>query len=215
MKTALFILVCVLFASGQDKSPTYSSKPAPQNFVSHKAGLAVKFPPGLSYCPLPKEWAGEEEGTVVFLEAPSSCMPPVDSTTTRPTSGFVPSITVRYHSNASRDDAYEDKIPASETSEEFARQFCPAATVSRDFKLFERSAVVCKSEMHSNRVKLVLMAVFNSAHNNLTVSLLTTHDRLAHDSETLAAISSSINTCQAASSNGKKKEKACPDEVLW
>jgi hypothetical protein len=216
MKTALFIfLVCVVCASAQDKSPTFAPKVAPQNFVSHKTGLAMKFPSGLSYCPLPKDWSGEEEGTVVFLEAPSGCMPPVDSTTTRPTSGFVPSITVRYHANGSRDDAFDGKLPPSETSEAFARQFCAAAEVSQDFKLFERPAVLCRSEMHSNRVKIMLMAVFNSSRNNLMISLLTTHDRLAHDSQTLAAISSSITACQAASSKGKKDEKACPDEVVW
>jgi len=205
----------VLLANGQDKSAMYPPKPAPQDFVSHKTGLAMKFPSGLSYCPLPKDWSGEDEGTVVFLDAPSGCMKPIDSTTTRPIAGFAPSITVRYHANSTRDDAFDGKIPASETSEEFARQFCSGAAVSQDFKLFGQPAVVCKSEMHSNRVKIVLMAVFNSARNNLTISLVTTHDRLAHDSQTLAAISSSITTCQVASSKGKKEEKACPEEAVW
>lgn len=215
MKTALLILVCVLFARAQDKSATYPAKAAPQNYVSHKVGLAMRFPSGLSYCPLPKDWSGDEEGPVVFLDAPASCMRPIDSTTTRPTSGFVPSITVRYHANASREDAFDGKISPSETSEEFARQFCPSANVSQDFKLLEQPAVICRSEMHSNRVRIILMAVFNSARNNLVISLLTTHDRLERDSQTLATISSSITTCQAASSRGNKEARACPDEALW
>ncbi len=72
MKTAI-LLIAMLAGNSQGQTVSYSPKPAPRIYVSHKFGLMMKVPAGLSFCPLPKEWAGSEEGTVIFLKPPSGC----------------------------------------------------------------------------------------------------------------------------------------------
>ena len=86
---------------------------------------------------------------------------------------------------------------------------------SQDFKLFDKPAIVCRSEIHGERTRIMLMAVYDEGRSNLTVSLLTTHERLAHDTQVLAAMASSIATCQAVSKNKHDEAKACPHEAVW
>src|ERR1700744_5545869 len=57
-------------------------------------------------------------------------------------------------------------------------------------------------------------AGYDAGSSNLTVSLLTTHERLAHDTQVLATMSSSIATCQAVSKNKHDEAKACPHEAV-
>ena len=99
-----------------------AAKPAPNLYVTRNFGLMMKVPAGISFCALPKKWSGVEEGTVLFLEKPSSCLPPGRSSIMRPISGFVPSITLRYQANRGRNDAYDGSIPQPLTSE----AICPA-----------------------------------------------------------------------------------------
>jgi hypothetical protein len=158
-----------------------------------------------------------------------------DRSTTRPISGFTPSITVYYRSNSGKYDPFDGEIPASRTSEEFARQFCPEFFMSPELKLFGQPALTCRSELHSNRVRIVLMSLYgsinkgsinngsinndstnnDSANNILMLSLLTTKDRLASDRHVLGKIASAITTCKVSSEKDKTKAPACPHGVVW
>ncbi len=217
MKVVFLGLIALTAAAGnmESQSASYAPKPAPRLYVTQKFGLLMKVPPGLSYCALPRSWSGYEEGTVLFLKPPSACIVPGESSATRPIDGFVPSIGFRYHVNRSRDDAFDGNIPAPRTSEEFARQFCAGAFESPDFKLFGQPAFTCRSEMPGNKIRIVLMAVYDSARNHLILTLLTTSDRLADDTRMLATLASSITACQPLSGKGKGDEPACPKGNWW
>ena len=215
MKTAL-LLIAALTGNFQGQAAPGSSKHVPHHYVSRKFGLVMKVPSGLSFCPLPSEWAGSEEGTVLFLKPPSGCLDvKADSSTTRPTSRFTPSITVYYRGNVSKYDPFDGKIPASATSEELARQYCPDFFISPDLKLFDQPAVTCRFEMHSNRVRIVLMSLYDSANNALMISLLTTKDRLEMDKQVLAKLASSISACRSGSVKDTAGVRACPNATVW
>ncbi|HSK44559.1 MAG TPA: hypothetical protein VLA83_11810 [Candidatus Binatia bacterium] len=217
MKSVFPMVIALAAAAGNMESQTasYAPKPAPGLYVTQEFGLVMKVPPGLGFCPLPRGWSGYEEGTVLFLKPPSVCMAPGKSSAMRPTDGFVPSISLRYHVNRGRDDAFDGNIPAPRTSEEFAQQFCAGAFASPDFKLFDQPAFTCRSEMPGNKVRIVLMALYDSARNRLILTLLTTPDRMADDTRLLATIASSITACQSSSGKEKHEEAACPKGKWW
>lgn len=215
MKTVL-LLIAALAGNFQEQAVSSLSKHAPHRYVSQKFGLMMKVPSGLSFCPLPSQWSGSEEGTVLFLKPPSGCLSVrADSSTTRPTSGFTPSITVYYRGNVSKYDPFDGRIPASTTTEELARQFCPDFFVSPDLKLFDQPAVTCRFDLHSNKVRIVLMSLYDSTNNALMVSLLTTRDRLEADRRMLAKIAASITACKGASGKETAGAAACPTAVVW
>jgi hypothetical protein len=217
MKAVFLMVIALTAAAGnmESQSASYPPKPAPRLYVTQKFGLVMNVPSGLSFCPLPRSWSGHEEGTVLFLKLPSACLAPGDSSATRPIDGFVPSIGLRYHVNRSRDDAFDGNIPAPQTSEEFAHQFCAGAFASPDFKLFGQPAFTCRSEMPGNKIRIVLMAVYDSARSHLILTLLTTPDRLADDTRTLSTLASSITACQVSSNKEKRVGAACPKGNWW
>ena len=215
MKTAL-LLIAALAGNFKDQARTYPPKPAPRSYVSHKFGLIVKVPPGLSFCALPKEWAGSEEGTVLFLERPAGCLATdADSSTKRPTSGFVPSITISYRENTGRYDEFDGEIPPSHTSEDLAKQFCPDFSRAPDVQLFDQPALTCQLALNGNKVRIVLMSVYNSANSTLLVSLLTTREHVESDRKVLAEVASSISTCRVGSAKETGKMPVCPRAAVW
>jgi hypothetical protein len=174
----------------------------------------MNVPAGLSYCALPKKWSGTEEGTVLFLEAPSACIETqAGSSTVRPIAGFVPSITVHYRANRERYDNFDGAIPKAPSSKELARQFCTEPLHSSELKLFDQPAFGCRSDQSGNKVKIVLFALYGPEHNILTVSLLTMQERLDVGLQMLGKISSSISLCDP-----EKKQTnifACPLGSTW
>jgi hypothetical protein len=217
MKVIFLAVVALTAAAGnmESQNASHAPKQAPKLYVTQKFGLAMSVPSGLTFCPLPKSWSGQEEGTALFLKPPSACTAPGESSATRPTDGFVPSIVLRYHANGSREDAFDGHIPAPGTSEEFARQFCAGAFASPDFKLFGQPAFTCRSQMPGNKIRIVLMAVYDSARSHVLLTLLTTPDRLADDTRTLATLASSITACQPSSDKEKRAGAACPKGNWW
>jgi hypothetical protein len=216
MKTAL-LLIAALAGNFQDQAAPYSPKPAPRMYVSHKFGLMMKVPSGLSFCALPREWSGPEEGTVLFLKRPSGCMAmdADSSSTARPTSAFAPSITVSYRSNLGRYDHFDGEIPPSRTSEELAHQFCPDFSVAQDLKLFAQPALTCTLDLNGNKVRIVLMSVYDSANSTLLVSLVTTKDRAASDKKVLGKVASAIYVCRTSSDKEKTTVPGCPKAAIW
>jgi hypothetical protein len=221
MMTAL-LLIAVLAGSFQDQTVSYSPKPAPRIYVSHKFGLMMKLPSGLSFCALPKEWTGSEDGTVLFLKPPSGCITTeADSSTARPISGFVPSITVSYRSNIGRYDHFDGEIPPSRTSKELAHQFCPDFSVSPDMRLLGQPALTCRLALNGNKVRIVLMSVYDSAKSTLLVSLVTTKDRLKSDRKVLGKVASAITACKVSPDDKERDDKekskgpVCPKATVW
>src|SRR5581483_4889756 len=208
MKTTL-LLMAALLGSPQENVPSHPPKPAPRTYVSREFGLMMNVPPGVSYCALPKKWSGTEEGTVLFLEPPSACLnTQADSSTVRPITGFVPSITIHYRANRERYDNFDGAIPKAPSSEELARQFCPKPLHSSELKLFNQPVFGCRSDQTGSKVKIVLFALYGPEHNILTVSLLTTQEGLNAGLQMLEKFSSSISACDP-----EKKQSdvtACP-----
>lgn len=213
MKTTL-LLITALFGSAQENVTSHPPKPAPRTYVSREFRLMMNVPPGLSYCALPKKWSGIEEGTVLFLEPPSACLDTQSgSSTVRPITGFVPSITIHYRANRERYDNFDGAIPKAPSSKELARQFCPEPLHSSELKLFDQSVFGCRSDQSGNKVKIVLFALYGPEHNILTVSLLTTQERLDAGLQVLGKISSSIS----AYDRRKKQSNVplCPRGSTW
>ena len=217
MKAVFLTVIALTAAAGnmESQSASYAPKPAPRLYVTQKFGLVMKVPQGLSFCPLPRRWFGDEEGTVLFLKPPSACLATGHSSVVRPIEGFVPSISLRYHVNRSRDDAFDGNIPAPRTSKEFAHQFCAGVFASPDFSLFDQPAFACRSEMPGNKIRIVLMAVYDSGQKNLIVTLLTTPDHMENDTRLLATIASSIAACQSSSNKQTEEQAACPKGNWW
>jgi hypothetical protein len=215
MKAAFLIAITLTAVNFQNQAASHAPKPAPKLYVSQKFGLVMQVPSGLSFCPLPKDWSGNEDGTVLFLKPPSACLAPRESSATRPIDGFVRSISLRYQVNRSRDDAFDGNIPAPRTSEEFAQQFCAAFSASPDLKLFDQPALTCRSELPGNKIRIALVAVYGSSHSNLVLSLSTTPDRLQADKQVLATIASSITACQPSSAKEKREKETCPKGNWW
>jgi hypothetical protein len=201
--------------TAQSNSGAAGARPAPELYVSEKFGLTMKVPTGLSFCPLPKGWSGEETGTVLFLKPPERCLLHDASSAIRAGEGFYPSISLRYQVNRRRDDAYDGAIPPPQSSEEFAGQFCMKPLLSADARLFDRPTFACRSEMPDGRIQISLVNVYDSARKNVILTLHTTHDRLAEDMKTLAKVASSIAACQMASGKASRETQVCPEGGWW
>jgi len=214
MKTALLLIAAVL-GSPQDKPASRPPKSAPPLYVSQKFKLSFKVPAGLSYCPLPRKWSGAEEGTVLFLEAPSACLDNgAASSSTRLIAGFVPSVTVYYRTNAGRYDNFDGDIPPLRSTEELARQFCPNPSRS-DLSLLGQTAFTCRVALSGNKVRTILATLDGAAGKILVVTLLTTQDRFAKDQQVFETIASAITACPLVSRKTDNDMLACPAGSAW
>jgi hypothetical protein len=54
-------------------SATEAARAAPSQFATGQYGLTFSVPKGATYCALPKDWAGSDHGTTVFLDKPEQC----------------------------------------------------------------------------------------------------------------------------------------------
>ena len=61
--------LCLWACPAQAGEPVVVKRP----FVSDTHGLVVRFPPGLTYCPVAADWVGSDHGTVVYLVRPAAC----------------------------------------------------------------------------------------------------------------------------------------------
>ena len=174
----------------------------------------MNVPAGLSYCALPKKWSGTEEGTVLFLDPPSACLETqAGSSSVRPITGFVPSITIHYRANHERYDNFDGAIPKATSSKELARQFCPKPLHSSELKLFDEPVFGCRSDQMGSKVKIVLFALYGAEHNILTVTLLTTQEHLNAGLQMLEKISSSISACDPEKNQANMP--VCPRGSTW
>ena len=211
------ITALLLWIAAVPQPAANSPKPAPRLYVSAQYGLAVNVPRGLSYCPLPKNWEGDEDGTVLFLSRPAECINrPASDSSTRLTSASVPYITLRYRKNAGRSDNYDGDIPPSQTALQLARQTCARPEVSTDFKLFGQPAVACSSKLSGDNVRLTLLGLFDSGKKLLLLDLHTTASRLDADSKILASLTGGVLACTATpKSNASEKLPPCPKGKAW
>ncbi len=210
MLTTLLLLLAAL------QLPSHSPKPAPPVYVSSQFGLAVQVPKGLTYCPLPRYWSGTEDGTVLFLEPPADCIEnPGSASSTRRATPTVPYIALRHHRNAGRKDNF-DEIPPAQSTLELAEQLCAKPEVSAQFKLFGKPAVICRSDLPSGDVRIVLLSLFDSRRKLLLLDLHSTKVRLAADSKILESVAEGISECKPiAASNASEKIPPCPNGKAW
>lgn len=196
-------------------APAHPPKPAPSLYVSTRFGLAMQVPQGLSICPLPKNWSGAVDGTVLFLEPPSGCVEAsAGNSSTRLTSGFAPSISLRYRANSGRSNQLDGDIPPARSSMELASQLCATPEISARFNLFGQPAVTCRSDLPGDKARVVLLALYDSGSKLLIVTLVTAQERLAADEKVLANIAVAITRCGDASAS-KGEIPACPNGTAW
>jgi len=205
---AMLLVIAALLGSAQNNTASHPPRPAPKTYVSRRFGLMMNVLPGLSYCPLSKNWSGTEEGTVIFLEPPAGCLDIQSSSIVRPITGFVPSVTIHYRANRERYDNFDGAIPKAPSSKELARQFCPKPIHPPEIKLFGEPAFACRSDQMGDKVRIVFFALYGAEHNILTLSLLTTQERLDAGMQVLAKTASSISVCSAGKKSGDVP--ACP-----
>ena len=84
-QTVSFILLAVMFVSGQDKGAASPPKTAPQVYVSHKFGLMVMVPDVSNL--IPSTWAlselPDDRATVTPIPTPTTMSRQIDCMTSR------------------------------------------------------------------------------------------------------------------------------------
>ncbi len=215
MKTS-FLLIAAAAGFFQGQPASRPPKAAPSVYVATKFGLVMPVPPGLSICPLPKNWTGVEDGTVVFLRRPTGCVDQPDGdSSSRVALGSASSITLRYRANSGRSNQLDGDIPAAKNSIDLASQFCAQPEISARFKLFGQPAVTCQLNMPSDKVRVVLLALYDGGSKLLLVSLVTTQERLAADERVLEKVAATITTCAAPDAKGSSSAPPCPKGNVW
>jgi hypothetical protein len=73
VRRAAFVLALASFLLPLTSLFAMPPRPAPPVYATAIYGLTFRTPPGLTYCPLPRDWVGSDHRTVLFLESPGNC----------------------------------------------------------------------------------------------------------------------------------------------
>jgi hypothetical protein len=210
---AALILPSVMVAQTKLLPP----QPAPELYVTDNYGLMLKVPRGLSYCRLPEGWSGSDHGTVLFLKAPSGCIPSqAYASSSRPTPEFVPVIYLYYGHNVAEIERGNGESSPPQTSAEYAQLFCkkPFLPVPQGLKLLGKPALGCRHD-HGDRVEIHLAGLFTGTESGLDITLSTTRQRLAQDLRMLSSVAAEITECQPSWDKRKMVRPACPKAPWW
>jgi hypothetical protein len=191
--------------------------PAPALYVTQNHGLAMRVPPGLTYCPLPPGWVGSDHGTVIYLAPPQSCLD-------RPQPG--PAIRLFYGYNAAEYEHPDGSVAASATPPEEAVHGCGAARASLPpgLTLLGKAASGCRHDA-GGTVSIEVASVYDLVpgqgafaplpDHTLRVTLLTTPGRLTRDLAVFRRSRDSIRVCTPGWIPRQPGRDACPEGEWW
>lgn len=195
-------------------------RPAPPVYVTEKHGVMASFPPGLTYCPLPKDWVGSDHGTEVYLVPPAGCR----ALRSYPSSGRYPGSHVRTISLYYGYNVVEIRPGSPPRTRREALQInCgePYAPLPAGIQLLGFAAVGCLIENRGS-VEVLVVALYNlegaqqeAPDHELVVSLMTTRNRLADDLRVFKAIARDIRVCTPDWAKEVVGRSPCPLGVGW
>jgi hypothetical protein len=199
-------------------------RPVPPVYVTENHGLMASFPPGLTYCPLPKDWVGSDHGTEVYLVPPAGCGASTSYwSSDRSPGSRVPTIGLYYAYNVVEISPGSGRYSPPRTPREALQIYCrePHAPVPAGIQLLGVVAAGCLIEdRRSVEVRVVGLysvdrAMQEVADHVLVVSLMTTRDRLRDDLGVFKVIAGDIRVCTPDWAKEVKGRSPCPLGVGW
>jgi hypothetical protein len=192
---ATAVQIASFSASAEDALPT------PQQFATAVHGLTFRTPVGASYCPLPADWIGSDHGTVVFLVKPHDCGGAGYPSSSR---WFAPESTPRI------EIYYGYWLGEEETP-------LPTCSLSPFVRLLGERRPLCTAKIGAMvQQEVAAKYLDDSSASEVVVTLITTQERLAHDTAVFQSLLRSMRTCVSTwlSATGKPFKigtgKTCP-----
>lgn len=199
-------------------------QPAPPLYVTENHGLMASFPPGLTYCPLPRDWVGSDHGTEVYLVPPAACgVSTAYQSSDRFPASRVPTIGLYYAFNVVEIEHKSGQYSPPRTSREVLAMYCtePHARAPAGIQLLGVPAAGCLIE-HGQFVEVRVAGVYSAASATdeipdhiLIVSLTTTKDRLGKDLRVFKMVAGSIHVCTPHGAPDVTGQRPCPPGVTW
>lgn len=153
-------------------------RPAHGRFATNNYTLTFIAPPGVSYCPIAKNWIVSDHGTILFLVPPRRCTGAGYSASDRgATPDGLPFISVYYGFS----DLSDSPPPP-----------CRKVGV---VVLFGRPHALCADRADGMITRTVTGLYRNDTGNQVSLSLVTTPARLTRDMAIFTRLVGSIRTC--------------------
>jgi hypothetical protein len=165
-------------AIASHRFPVVAPKPAPPVYATHNYALMFETPPGLTYCPLPKNWVGSDHGTTLFLVPPRRCG-----------GAGLPSSSRWFEPNVRRIEVYygyrNDDAPAQRSCRMAGR-----------LQFVGQMRPLCKGR-EGRMVTLEAWATYEaSSPADVSLRLVTTSNRVGRDSVDLSKLAKSLRPCR-------------------
>jgi hypothetical protein len=199
-------------------------QPTPSLYVTENHGLMARFPPGLTYCPLPKDWVGSDHGTEVYLVPPVACgLSTAYQSSDRSPESRVPTIGLYYAFNVAEIEHKPGQFSPPRSAREVLSMHCtePHTRAPAGIRLFGVPAAGCLIE-HGRSVEVRVAGVYSYASATdglpdhiLLVSLMTTKDRLGDDLGVFKVVVGSIHVCIPYGATDATGQRRCPRGVEW
>ena len=192
--------------------------PTPRLYVTHNHGVAIRIPPGLSYCPLPDGWVGSDHGTLLYIVPPAACPPVAEAE--HASSAF---IGVYYGFNVAEYARADGTQGPPRSAAELLHLTCPAPRSLPGVILLGRPALLC----HSAKGPVVTIASGALFYleppapgryvqgRALNITLATTRPRLHRDFRLFARLLAQVSICTPEWARRTSGRAACPTRATW
>jgi hypothetical protein len=184
----------------------------------------ASFPPGLTYCPLPRDWIGSDHGTEVYLVPPAACgLSTAYQSSDRFLESRVPTIGLFYAFNVTEIEHKSGLYSPPRTSREVLAIYCtePHTRAPDGIHLLGVPAAGCLIE-HGRSVEVRVAGVYSAAgatgelpDHVLIVSLTTTKGRLGKDLGVFKMVAGGIHVCTPHGAPEVTGQHPCPPGVTW
>jgi hypothetical protein len=201
------------------RTPT-APKPAGAVFAPMDGGVAVRLPPGLSYCPMPPGAEGIWREETFYLVPPAACG--ADKFPRGAAGRRLPAVTVSATDNLSESVARGGEGEAR-TATQLLRQTCAHPTRMPGVRMLGRPAPACRVD-HDGVIRVTAAVLYHDRRPEapgvapdgvLTVTLATTPERFAADWRVLAAVAGSAYQCTYPGFRAAPGRPTCPPSGPW
>lgn len=194
---SLFLALSLVVAS----SSWVPARPVPPQFKSSRYALTFKTPKNSSYCPLSKRWRGTDNGTVMFLVAPTKCGIAKGPSVSRP---FTP-----------------NPLPMLSVSYTYVGLSRPAPCQQVDkLKIMGKVQPLCEIRRGSTIIRTIRGTYIADIPSEVMVTLVSTPQRLKRDMNALHRVTGSLRACTAMLKGPRGgftigRGKTCPSDAVW
>jgi len=210
--------------SAADDPGVGQPQPTPPLYVTENHGLMASFPPGLTYCALPRDWVGSDHGTQVYLVPPVACgLSTAYQSSDRFPESRVPTIGLYYAFNVTEIEHKPGQFSPPRTPREVLSMYCaePHTRAPAGIQLFGVPATGCLIE-HGRSVEVRIAGVYSYAtatdglpDHILLVTLMTTRDRFSNDLRVFKVVVGNIHVCMPDAATDATVLRRCPRGAEW